>query len=43
MYLDIYRVGYFGVGEKLGSGKVFCLTYLVTSNSLRENSKSSVI
>lgn len=31
MYLDIYRIGYFvcvcGVGEKLGPGKVFCLTY----------------
>lgn len=30
MYLDIYRIGYFGVGEKLGPGKVFCLTYLNT-------------
>jgi len=38
MYLDIYRIGYFGVGEKLGPGKVFCLTYIqyASKSYLRE-------
>lgn len=42
MYLDIYRIGYFGVGEKLGPGKVFCLTYFnrIVSNRISDENSS---
>lgn len=42
MYLDIYRIGYFGVGEKLGPGKVFCLTYFnrIISNHISDKNSS---
>lgn len=42
MYLDIYRIGYFGVGEKLGPGKVFCLTYfnIIISNRISDDNSS---